>query len=183
MLSNTAIFHPTLWIQEVLISSTTYQMCCPSQLKTLWRGTEETCQPQLGLCQEVSGRGAISHPQSHTAVLTLRVQSGVSNVVGLKYLQSVTGWKGRILVVKIIILFIKKHTVHASLFPSHLAVSSQKNSNAKWHSSPLQGENGEENTKFWKCPMKPKDSTNNVIHSTKSDQFQKPLSLSKHSTF
>lgn len=36
-LSNTAIFPFTLWIQEVLTSSTSYQMCIPSQMKTLWR--------------------------------------------------------------------------------------------------------------------------------------------------
>lgn len=98
MLSDTATSHPTTWTQEVLISPTSYQMCWPSQLKTLWRRTELTHRAQLGTCQKVSGRGAIS-PQ---------LQSAVSNLVGPKYLESVTGWKGRILVVKITILSFKK---------------------------------------------------------------------------
>lgn len=92
-------FLSTLWIQKVLIPSTCYQMCSLSQLKTLWR-MELPCrvEPLAGSILRDSSELYCS--------AQFTVQPGVSNAAGPKYLNLVTEWKERILVV-ITILFVR----------------------------------------------------------------------------
>lgn len=102
-------FPATLWIQEVLISSTSYQMCSLSQLKTLWR---------MELTRRVEPlAGSILRGSSELyCSAQFTVQPGVSNATRPKYLELVAEWKGRILVVKITILFVRsiEYTHHYS---------------------------------------------------------------------
>lgn len=89
---------------------------------------------------------------------------------GEKYLESVTRWKGRILVVKMIIFFIKKHIAHASLLPSHLQSPPRRILMLVAFVIVF-------NPAGAGMGKKLKDSANNFMHSTKTSQFQKLLSL------
>lgn len=102
-------FPTTLWIQEVLISSTSYQMCSLSQLKTLWRmELTRRVEPLAG-----SILRAVLQCSIHSAAWSQ--QCNTTKIFG-------TGcWMGRKNFSGKDYNFIcKKHRVHTSLLPSHL---------------------------------------------------------------